>query len=125
MAPGTKSSKTLGANVVCLQETKLDLINRGIVRSLSGIHHVDWLYLSSVGTSGGVLIMWDTRVVEKIDEAIGHYLVSCKFKNVLDQREWAVSGVYGPQCDMERLLMWEEVAGVASWWDISWCIGGI
>uniref|UniRef100_A0A2N9GCH1 Reverse transcriptase domain-containing protein n=1 Tax=Fagus sylvatica TaxID=28930 RepID=A0A2N9GCH1_FAGSY len=28
-----------------LGETKLDLITRGIVRSLWGIHHVDWVYL--------------------------------------------------------------------------------
>ena len=26
--------------------------------------------------------MWDSRVVEKLEEAVGHYSVSCKFKNV-------------------------------------------
>jgi exonuclease III len=43
------------ADIVCLQETKLDFIDRGIVRSLWGIQHVDWLYLGSEGASGGYL----------------------------------------------------------------------
>jgi hypothetical protein len=55
------------------------------VRSLWGIHHIDWLYLWSIRASGGILIMWDTRVVAKTDDAIGHYSVSCKFQNVLDK----------------------------------------
>ncbi len=43
--------------MVCMQETKLDLITKGIVRSLLSIHHVDWLFLGSIEALGGVLIM--------------------------------------------------------------------
>jgi exonuclease III len=50
------------ADIICLQETKLDLITRGIIRSLWGLQHVDWVYLGSNGASSGVLLMWDTRV---------------------------------------------------------------
>ncbi|XP_075673783.1 uncharacterized protein LOC142643129 [Castanea sativa] len=57
------------ANIVCLQETKMELINRGVICSLWGGQHVDWLYLGSVGASGGVLLMWDNRVVDKLEEA--------------------------------------------------------
>ena len=32
---------------------------------------MDWLYLGFVGASGGVLLMWDNRVVEKLEEAVG------------------------------------------------------
>uniref|UniRef100_A0A2N9F8S0 Uncharacterized protein n=1 Tax=Fagus sylvatica TaxID=28930 RepID=A0A2N9F8S0_FAGSY len=106
------------------RETKLDFIDRGVVRSLWGIHHVDWLYLGSEGASGGILLMWDRRVVEKIDSAVGHYSMSCKFQNVLDHKEWAFSGVYGPHIHQERAIMWEELAGVASWWGVPWVIGG-
>jgi hypothetical protein len=112
------------ADIFCLQETKLGLIDRRIVRNLWGIHHMDWLYLGSVGASGGILLMWDCRVVEKIEAAVGHFSVSCKFQNVLDQREWAFSGVYGPNIDRERLVMWEELAGVASWWGVLCVVGG-
>jgi hypothetical protein len=116
--------KLWNADIVCLQETKLDFIDRGVVRSLWGIHHVDWLYLGSEGASGGIFFMWDRRVVEKIDSAVGHYSMSCKFQNVLDHKEWVFSGVYGPHIHQERAIMWEELAGVASWWGVPWVIGG-
>ena len=48
---------------------------------------MDWLFLESVGASGGILLMWDKRVMEKVDEAIGHYSFSCKFRNVADHYE--------------------------------------
>ena len=82
--------------IMCLQETKLELLTKGIVRNIWGIHHVDWLYLGSMGASGGILLMWDSRVVEKLDDAVGNYSVSCKFRSVVNQSEWVFSGVYGP-----------------------------
>ena len=74
---------------MCLQETKLEWITRGIVRSIWSCPYVDWLYLGSDGASGGILLMRDSRVVEKVEEAMGHFSVSCKFKNVGEQFGWA------------------------------------
>ena len=116
--------KLWNADIVCLQETKLDFIDRGVVRSLWGVNHVDWLYLGSEGASGGILLMWDHRVVERIDSVVGYYSISCRFQNVLDQQDWAFSGVYGPNINSERIIMWEELADVASWWGVPWVIGG-
>ncbi|KAF5479667.1 hypothetical protein F2P56_000468 [Juglans regia] len=62
------------ADIVCLQETKLKLISRRIIRSLWSNIYVDWVYLVSSGASGGVVIMWDRRVVEKVEEYIGRYM---------------------------------------------------
>ena len=53
--------------------------------------------------------MWDSRVVEKVEETVGHFSVSCKFKNVGDHFEWAFIGVYGPNLNKRRRLMWEEL----------------
>ena len=76
--------RTWGPDVVCLQETKMELINRVVIRSLWGGQHVDWFYLGSCGASGGVLVIWDTRVVKKMKEAVGRFSVSCKFTSVSD-----------------------------------------
>jgi hypothetical protein len=65
--------KIWGPDIIYLQETKMDLITRGVVRSIWGINHFDWLYLGTVGALGGILLMWDTRVVEKVDEPVGHF----------------------------------------------------
>lgn len=50
----------------CLWETKLKLISRRIVCSIWSCTYVSWTYLASEGVSGGVLMMWDKKVVEII-----------------------------------------------------------
>ncbi len=69
-------------------------------------------------------MMWDRRVVEKMDEAVGLFSVSCKFRCVADQYDWAFSGVYGLQFDRDKRVMWEELSRLASWWDVPWFVGG-
>ena len=71
-------------DIICLQETKLELITIVIVRSLWRCHHVDWMFLGSIGASSGIQLMWDKRFVEKIEDAVGLYSVFYKFKNVAD-----------------------------------------
>lgn len=63
---------------------------------------MDWVYLGSVGVFGGVLVMWDRRAVDKVEEAVGHFSVSCKFKNVIDHFAWAFTRVYGLNSDRDR-----------------------
>uniref|UniRef100_A0A2N9FU80 Reverse transcriptase domain-containing protein n=1 Tax=Fagus sylvatica TaxID=28930 RepID=A0A2N9FU80_FAGSY len=112
------------ADIICLQETKLELITDPIVRSLWRCRYVDWLFLGSSGASGGILLMWDSRVVEKIEGAVGYFSVSCKFKNVETHQVCMFTGVYGPNINSDRRLMWDELAGIRSWWDVPWCLGG-
>ncbi|KAF5471907.1 hypothetical protein F2P56_008670 [Juglans regia] len=112
------------ADIVCLQETKLKVINRKIVRTLWSSNCVDWVYLASSGASGGIVVMWDRRMVEKVEDYIGRYMVACSFKSVLDGFMRAFAGVYGPNVDVDRRLLWDEIAGVHGWWELPWCIGG-
>jgi endonuclease/exonuclease/phosphatase family metal-dependent hydrolase len=102
------------ADIVCLQETKLPAVSKALIRSLSRGRFVDWICLESVGASGGILLMWDNRVVERLEEAVGTLSISCKFQNVSSGFEWAFSGVYGPHRNAERRLLWEELSGICS-----------
>ena len=93
------------ADIICLQQTKLEWVTRGLVRSIWSYPYIDWSYLGSKGASGGILLMWDQRVVEKIEEAVGHFSVSCRFKNVSDQFEWAFKSTYGPNLNRKHQIM--------------------
>ena len=68
-------SKRSRADPVCLQETKLEYLTRGMIRSLWGSPCVDLLFVGGLLDSGGVLLMWDKRVLEKLDEVAGDYSV--------------------------------------------------
>jgi hypothetical protein len=80
-------------------ETKMEVITREVVRSLWGCQHVDWCFMGASGASGGILIMWDRRVVEKVDDCVGRYTLAVSLRNVDDNFLWAFGGVYGPNDD--------------------------
>jgi hypothetical protein len=79
---------------------------------------VDWLFVGSNGASGGILLLWDRRSMEKINEALGLFMASCKFCCVDTGFEWAFTRVHGPNADNNRSLFWEEMSGVGSWWEV-------
>jgi hypothetical protein len=99
-------------NIFCLQETKLEIISNNIVRSLWGCPFVDWCYLASCGASGGLLIMWDKRILEKIDVFMGEFVLAWSFRSVADDFSWAFAGVYGPNIDALRGSLWDELVGL-------------
>jgi hypothetical protein len=49
--------------------------------------------------------------------------VACSFRNIEDNLTWAFAGAYGPNLDCHRRSLWDELAGLLSWWDLPWCIG--
>ena len=49
----------------------MEVINRSVVQSLWGSQFVDGDCLDVEGDSNGVLLLWDKRVVQKIDVAKG------------------------------------------------------
>ena len=62
--------------------------------------------------------------MEKISECVGEYTIICSFRKVEDHFTWAFAGVYGPNSDGARRLLWDELANLLSWWNITWWIGG-
>jgi len=45
---------------------------------------MDWCYSASRGAFGGILVMWDRRVVEKIYDCVGEFTVAYSSRNVED-----------------------------------------
>lgn len=111
-------------DLVCLQETKMEVISRAVVSSLWGGHHVGYQFMGSLEVSGGILVMWDTRVLEMEDVSVGLFSISMSFRNIGDGFQWRFIGVYGPNSDDSRRGLWDELAGMMAWWNLPMCIGG-
>ena len=77
-----------------------------------------WTVQSSVGGGGGLLI-WDKRVVEKIDVLVGQFSISVLFRGILDGFEWVCTDIYGPNADLNRAILWEELSRVRTHWNKS------
>lgn len=70
--------------MACFLNTELEHISCNLVWSLWGCHYVDWCCLDSRGASGRILLMWDRKVVEKVEECVGEFSVVCSLRNVDD-----------------------------------------
>ena len=111
-------------DAVCLQETKLAEVDLQVVRSLWGNSFVGWECLPAVGSAGGVLMLWDNRVVEKLDSVVKNFSVSRLWKGISDSFVWVGTGLYGPTNDVLRSELWEELNDVQQMWNSSWCVFG-
>ena len=83
-------------DLFCLQETKIQSMNEGLVRSLGYGRFLDWGALDAQGAAGGVLICWDKRTLEIIEMERGQFSIFCRLRNVEDGKVWIFTGVYGP-----------------------------
>ena len=67
-------------DLMCIQETKIQQMSEGVVRSLGSGRFLDWRALDASGTAGGILICWDKRTLEILDWEEGQFSLSCSSK---------------------------------------------
>ena len=112
------------AKLVCLQETKIQKLDPGLVRSLGGGRFSQWGAVDALGAKGGILLFWDKRVLKITNMVIGQFFVSCQFRNWEDGFLWIFSGVYGPVLNGYREDLLEELGAIWGLWEGPWCVGG-
>ncbi|RVW74710.1 hypothetical protein CK203_047882 [Vitis vinifera] len=95
-----------------------------IVRSLGIGRNLGWVSLDARGSAGGVLVMWDKRVLEGLEAEMGSFSISCRFRNCEERFVWVFSGLYGPIKGKERRELWDELVAVKGLWSDPWCIAG-
>ena len=66
-------------DLVCLQETKIQEVSRGIIRSLGVGRFLEWGTVDSRGAAG-IVVFWDNRVVDLVDLQKGMFSISCILK---------------------------------------------
>ena len=69
--------KSQKVDLVCIQETKIQEMSNGLVKSLGVGRCLEWGFLNSRGTAGGVLVFWDNRVLQLEEMEVGKFIVSC------------------------------------------------
>lgn len=109
-------------DVVILQETRLNSMNRLMVKSVWSSRQIGWIALDAV-FCGGILVMWKESSVQVFDSMVGLFSVSlaCKFNGSTEA--W-VSGVYGPCKTPERKHFWQELYALAGLCHDVWCLVG-
>ncbi|XP_026437189.1 uncharacterized protein LOC113335304 [Papaver somniferum] len=110
---------------ICLiQETKMHSMTDWFVRQLWYDENFGWAYVPSNGYSGGILTIWDSSRLEKLDEIFGMNNITSLFSTRANNFQWDIYNVYSP-CDYEpRRDFWQNMAEVREWWTSPICIAG-
>ena len=111
-------------DLVYLQETKIQEMTTVVARSLGVCRLSDWTALNAEGSAGGIILLWDKKVMELVNFEIGLFSISCVFKMVEGGFQWMFSGVYGPVERNLKEIFWEELGSIRGWWEGPWCLGG-
>ena len=85
---------------------------------------MDWVASCSEGASGGIVIVWDTRVVQLVGHEESSHTLSCSFRNYGDDFFWVFICIYGPIKSELREDIWEDLGAIRSVWNDPWCLGG-
>ncbi|KAF6157441.1 hypothetical protein GIB67_004379 [Kingdonia uniflora] len=114
------------ANLVVLQETKLERMGALFVRDACRGDDIGWCDLPSVGTAGGVIVMLDKNVFNFGKFNVGRYSVSVGGNRIGYEDRFVFSGVYGPNENNLRQDLWDELEAVKVFFGIdAWCIRGM
>ncbi|KAJ9689586.1 hypothetical protein PVL29_014990 [Vitis rotundifolia] len=111
-------------DLVCLQETKIQEMSRGLVRSLGVGRFLEWGVVDSRGAARGIVVFYDNRVLELVDLEKGVFSISCHFKNCEDGFIWIFIGVYGPTLRRDREFFWGELGAIKGFLNGPWCVAG-
>ena len=63
-------------HIACLQGTKLEAIDDSLARFLGAYKLNQFVYKPAQGTRGGILFLWDDRVVDMQHSEIGRYSIT-------------------------------------------------
>lgn len=84
------------ADVYCLQESKLESISAAMWREIGGPHLDKFVFLPSIGASGGMIIGWNSVLLTGSLVFEGKFCMSMDFCSKRDNFTWSSTSVYGP-----------------------------
>jgi hypothetical protein len=107
--------------LVCLQETKLHVINDFDLLQILG-HGFDYIYPPSVNTSGGILVSWKASPWLVSNPSMGAYSVPTKLRHTIGGSDWWLTSVYGTTTDAGKPAFLEELCELRSNRDGPWLL---
>lgn len=96
-------------NLVCFQETKLDVIDRYVIMQCLGPSFDSFAYLPSEETRGGILLAWDSTILD-IDQFQSDTDFITGMVHTKTGASWWLSAVYAPQGDGLKTAFLEELS---------------
>lgn len=102
------------AEMCCLQESKLEIVQQRTIISIWGRAKCDWDFVKSDGNSGDLISIWDTSVFSKMSSwGCNEFLVVHGFL-VKDGTDCTIVNVYAPNIPAQRYALWDQLGIISS-----------
>ena len=111
--------------ILCIQETKLSVINEAVCKSIWNDTYVDFSYYLSNGASGGLVTLWDSKEVEVWSSFHFEHVLGIQGRFVKTGVEFTLLNVYA-MCDSNRQqVLWHNISNrLATLNDQNVCVCG-
>ncbi|GKV48455.1 hypothetical protein SLEP1_g55268 [Rubroshorea leprosula] len=109
---------------IAMQETKLVTVDRKICRIIWGTDDLDWVAKPSVGRSGGLLCIWNSKVLKKKEVIEGNNFIGVSGLWGDEKIPVNILNIYSPCQLMGKRILWEDLQGLINSKKGNWCLAG-
>jgi hypothetical protein len=110
------------AAVVCVMESKLDVVNQFVINECFGARFDGYVYLPAVGTAGGIIVTWQSPDVQVLGMRVDRFSVLILL-SIRDGSSWWLTAVYGPTLEALKPAFLDELrmlhAAIAGPWAVT------
>lgn len=117
-------SQSYNISLVCLQESKMELLDAAVVCETLGPAFDGFDFLPAEGTRGGILMAWKSDKLRLSNIQKDEFMISAQVLSLEDGKEWMVSSVYGPQGDDDKLRFLEQLLQFGEQVHLPWILNG-
>lgn len=83
-----------------------------MVKCIWGSRCIQWVGRNAMGSSGAILLMWDSRKVTVKDHWTGVYSATAVVEDMDIKQKWMVTLVYGPNNSSDRAELWGKLNSI-------------
>ncbi|GKV25404.1 hypothetical protein SLEP1_g34851 [Rubroshorea leprosula] len=106
------------------KETKLEMVDRNICRRVWGTEDFDWVSKPSNGMSGGLLCVWNSKVLKKEEVLEGENFIGVYGLWGEDKLPVNIVNIYSPCQLTGKRALWEELQHLMNNRRGTWCLAG-
>jgi exonuclease III len=110
--------------IVCLQETKISMINTNLARDTLGPFLDSYVELGAQGTRGGILLAWDKDMVSVTQPVNRSFTISAMVQLQSNSPPFLLTTCYGPADDSHKEEFLAELRSIKPTANIPWMIIG-
>ncbi|GLU22472.1 hypothetical protein SLE2022_385450 [Rubroshorea leprosula] len=111
-------------NLLMIQETKAEIVDEQLCRSIWGQGNFEWCAKSSNGRAGGLLCIWDSSLFEKTRVIEGEGFLGVEGLWGISKATCCFVNVYGPCNVAGRAKLWEDLSTLIGTLNCFFCLGG-